>query len=212
MATDAPGRLPGRVRVTGTVDRFAATGADVDRVPTPLTITPTERGAGNGATITDAVVGGQRASIAWDAGQPLVLDGSGGIELRGVAVTGDGNGAWVDLGGATLPLAPGQYHVATPVGVGTDQIAEPSDSVDFTADAQTQITFQGHETIPVAYPLHLQGPGGVTLSGRMQAATARATRTVATIALAAAPFSVDLTRSPTTLTVRATLQGPVTAR
>lgn len=199
-----------QIRVSGTVSNLGIDGANVDRLPTPLTINSPARGEGNGATITGALIGGQRESLAWDAGQPLVIQSNGGgLVLEGGSVQVNATGSAVQLGGLTLSVVPGSYHIPTSVAVSSGGIPSPQDEADFTADGQTEVSFQGQESVPLPMPVHVTGPGKVLLTGDLQVMqSGHRTAPAKSVALTRdGPFVIDLSPGGAGPTISATLRG-----
>lgn len=205
-------QLPGnQAEVTGTISHVQAEGATLGTVPTPLTVTASERGSGNSATINGAQVNGEDAAIEWDAGTPFPLTASvGGIVLAGVLVHVDAGTVTVQLGGGTFPLLPGSYHLASPAAVSTNGLASPVTNVDFTAGPSTTVTFTGSETTTMGLPLHLTGPGKVTLDGTFTVRTAQGSRPATHVELAGGPYDVKLAPGAGGPQVTAIVQGSFT--
>lgn len=211
--TTPPGPVPGagQAFVTGTVDRLSAEGAQDAPVVTPFTISVRERGAGR-ATIENALVDGKRTSIAWAGGTPLPISGAGGsIDLEGSRVDVDGTGATWRVDGAPRSLKPGRYRAGASVAVGVGGLATPRDSVEFTADAMTQVASTGGVVVKVP-PAKLQftGPGKVAAVGQLQVRDARSTTPAGSIQFGDGPYEVSLTPVAGRFEVDAVLQGPLT--
>ncbi|HVX19677.1 MAG TPA: hypothetical protein VHA73_16765 [Acidimicrobiales bacterium] len=198
---------PNQVSFGGSVTSADVQGANLT-VATPFTVTSAERGSGNGATITDAVVNGQRVSIAWDAGQPLPFSGTGAIDLVDVPVHVDQGGATPQLGSRTFVLDPGTYHLGSPVAVATNNLPTPMDTVTFTADGQTRISFQRQASLHVGFPVRLIGPGSATLQGTFQATSSTGPRPAAQIQLVQGPYEIGFS-STSPGAVIGELQGQV---
>jgi hypothetical protein len=198
-----------QVRANGSLIGVGLVGANFT-VPLPFTVSSPTRGDGNGATITNALIAGKRSSIAWDAGQPLPFSGNGAIVLTNVSLLGDLRGVQPQLGGHTFSLAPGTYHLGSDVAVSSGSLAAPQDAADFTADAKTTVTFQGQASLVATYPLHIEGPGQVTLDGSLQASTPSGTRSVLELRLARGPYTLDLAPTTGTVLVSGLFQGTVT--
>ncbi len=116
----------GQAKVAGSATQLSVDGAVIDPLSTPLTADVPERGLGQaGAVISEAIVGGQRATISWDSGRPLVLAGTGAIDLAPVHVSADATGTTVAFGEETHGFRAGEYRIASPVAVGTTGLAEP---------------------------------------------------------------------------------------
>ena len=191
---------PGQARVTGTFDHLAFVDAVGPAVPLPLRV---DTGT---ATIDDAVVDGQRASIVWQGGRPFVLTG-GAVDLGPTAVTLDAHGATWPLGGRH-PLVAGRYAVDAPVAVGTGGIAAARDGVTFQADARTTIDLAAGVTLTTPPgPLHLEGPGHLVADGRFTILIGDGRHGMARTHLdfGPGPFVVDLDGTR----LVATLQGPL---
>ena len=158
----------GQTEVRGTVTLFKADNAvPAEPLRVPLTV---PRGA---ATITGALVGGVRSTIAWEGGRPFVLEevesGAGGLRLAGNPVEVDAGGARWTLDG-NVSLAAARYRLRTPVAVGATGLARPRDAIEFDADDTTVAAFRNGSvvTLPLA-PMGLSGPGAVQLRGRLEA-------------------------------------------
>lgn len=195
-----------QIKLDGTLGRL--TGGDA--VGPPLR-PPLQFPAGGRATIEDALVDGQRSTIVWDGGRPFVLDGSGGIDLGPVRVSveRDGSASWALSDGVRSILA-GTYQLRTPVAVGRGGLASSRDQVTFTADDQTTIETKGVATGTPPSPLHLEGPGTLTLDGTFTMRTRDGTRTVTHLEFGPGPFVVDLTLiAGGGVRLVATLQGEV---
>lgn len=211
--TTPPGPVPapGQAFVTGTVSRLSAEGAQGAPVATPFTITAVERGTGR-ATIENALVDGKRTSIAWAGGTPLPITGAeGSIDLEGSRVDVDGAGATWRVDGSPRSLKPGRYRAGASVAVGVGGLATPRDSVEFTADAMTQVQSTGGVVVKVP-PAKLQftGPGKVAATGQLQVRDARSTTPAGSIQFGDGPYEVSLTPVAGRLEVDAILQGPLT--
>lgn len=157
---------PGQTEITGFATFFKADNAVPDgSIPLPFTV---PRGQ---ATITDALVGGKRSTIAWDGGRPLVvtsLDPTGELHVRDAAVEIDAGGVRWTLDGANAALEDGRYRIQTPVAVGTSGLAQPRDRVDFESDGPTTLTARGGAVVAVPLTrLVLTGPGTVRIEGRL---------------------------------------------
>ena len=192
----------GLSKVQGTVT--ALHGIDVTA---PALRTPLEFPAGAGATIEGALIGGKRATIVWDGGRPLVLQGGGGLDLGPTRLEVD------SLGAATWPLddgvrvmLKGHYVIRTPVAVGSGGLAQARDQVEFDADDVTTIETRGVTVRTGPGPLHLEGPGSITLDGDFTVETKEGTRQEGHLELTDGNFIVDLEPTPEGLRVIATLQ------
>jgi hypothetical protein len=205
-----PAPAPGQVFLLGTVDRLTVEGAQAPPIPTPFVLTPVERGAGK-ATIENALVNGRRTSIAWGGGAPLPISGAeGSIDLAGAKVDIDATGSTWTVDGAR-PLKPGTYRASASVGVGEGGLANPRDSVTFTADARTILNAQGGVVLKVAPARQeLTGPGKVVGTGQFQVRD-QTSRTPATrFQFGAGPYTVVVTPANGRLEIDAVLQGPMT--
>jgi hypothetical protein len=121
----------------------------------------------------------------------------------------DGEGTMVSLGTRTHGFAPGDYRIDTPVAVGTSGLAQPLDAVDFTATAETTITFAGDAFTRVGPgPLTLTGPGTVTADGSFGVTTSDGATLVDHIELGPGPFEVGLTLGAGGLAIAATFDEP----
>lgn len=212
---------PGQAFVRGTVTALSADGAVLPAVRVPIIVTTPERGFGSGATIEGVVVDGKQATIVWDAGTPLVLqpasgsaDGTLALVLAPVHIDVSAASTVLLLDGPLHRFAPGTYRIDTPVAVGTGGLAAPADTVTFTADSHSTISFSGNATLsmpPAA--MTLQGPGAVTITGSLDVQTAEAavhTTTVTFNPQGGGAFDVTLTPTTGGYLIAATLQGPVT--
>jgi hypothetical protein len=163
------------------------------------------------ATIRNALTGDGRATLAWDGGRPLRLEGDGGVDLGPTSVVVDARGA------ATWPLAGihglvrGSYVLLGSVALGTGGLAHPRDQVDFLTDPTTTIETHGGATVTTGPgALHLVGPGSLVLDGQLTIETRTGRRTATHLEFGPGPLTVDLTPQPDKrLVVRATLQGPL---
>jgi len=59
--------------------------------------------------------------------------------------------------------------------------------------------------------LQITGPGSVTLNGALQMQTASGTRSVQSVMFGPGSYQISLTPAPSGDTIRATLQGPISA-
>ena len=203
---------PGQSVVTGTVTTAEARGATGPSLSTPLEITVPVRGRG-GATFFDVTVDGQPSSVVWNGGVPLGLIGHGAIVPGRIGVTVDGSGSTWSLDGAERILAPGTYDAAAPVAVGQAGLAQSRDSAQFTAGSRSVVETTGGATVRRdPRPLHLVGPGSLSLTGTLQVLSRSGTVTVHSLALASGSFEVDLVPAGGGLTVHATVHGAFTTR
>lgn len=189
-----PGERSGQIEVTGTLTSLRLHGAALDprSMPTPLTIT-SERGFGNGATLTRVGVDGTESSIVWDGGRPFVLAGDGGLIADPVVVDLVPEGLRFLLGGSTHRLVPGGYQLDTPVAIGTSGVATPRDSVAFTATDDTRLEGRGDAALVVglSQPQRLRGPGRVEIEGALELTDATGVRSTSALVMDLAAF--DLT-------------------
>ncbi len=208
--TFVPG--PGQLFVTGDVSHLVAEDAVLkEPFNSPFTLTAIERGAGN-ATVSNALVAGRRSTISWATGTPLPITGSGGLDLGPVRVEADARGALsIGLDGAARPFRPGSYRAAAPVAVGAGGIAAPRDAVDFTADAQTTLTTRGVVVRRDPARVELEGPGKVSVSGRLQVQTPEGKRAAATVTFGPGPYRITLQPQGNRVTIDSLLQGQFTA-
>ena len=208
--TIVPG--PGQAFLTGDVSRLVAEDAlVVEPLSSPFTISASERGTGN-ATIENALVGGKRTTISWGTGTPLPITGSGGLDLGPVRVEVDPRGLTLGLDGAARPFRPGTYRAAASVAVGSAGIAASRDGVDFTADARTVLTTRGGVVIRRdPRRVELEGPGKVTVAGRLQVQTPDSKRPAVNVTFGPGPFKVTLVPLGDRVSIDGVLQGQVTA-
>ena len=208
--TYVPG--PGQLFVTGDVSRLVAEDALIkESFNSPFTLTAVERGAGN-ATISNALVGGKRSTISWATGTPLPITGSGGLEVGPVHVEVDARGGLsISLDGAARPFRPGSYRANAPVAVGSGGIAASRDGVDFTADTQTTLTTRGVVVRRDPARVELEGPGKVSVSGRLQVQTPEGKRPAGTVTFGPGPFQITLQPRGDRVTIESLLQGQFTA-
>jgi len=202
----------GQAKVAGSASVLTVDGAVLDGVATPLTADVPERGLGRaGAVIENAIVDGQRATISWDSGRPLVIEGAGAIAVGPVGVSADPQGSTVSFGEGTHGIAPAAYRIATPVAVGTSGLAEPREGgVSFTADAATTITFSGgaFTRVPPGV-LRLRGEGKVAATGDFGVTERSEQRTAPSLDFGPGAYDVTVTPGTAGLTVAGTLEGPL---
>src|SRR5262249_43369056 len=107
-------------------------------------------------------------------------------------------------------FSPGTYDLGTPVAVSTGGLAEPRDSVTFTAGNDSKGKFRGNaSTGGPPGPIHPTGPGKVELKGAIQVLHPdRSVTTVDSITLDSGPYDVMLTPAANGFTISGTLQGP----
>jgi hypothetical protein len=188
--------------ITGTIESFVAT----DAVGAPLAV-PIDLEASR-ATIEGALVDGERSAIVWDGGRPFRLTGSGALDLGPTTVElGVGAVFWT-IDGLRI-LEPGEYHVDTPVAVGSGGLARPRDSVDFTADENTTIETESGTTILRGLPVHLEGPGSFTADGTFSITTRAGTVEATHLEFGPGAFVVDVAEDGS---FTATFNGPLTSR
>ncbi len=203
---------PGQAFVTGTVEHFRAEDAVAPApLPTPFTLSVTERGAG-GATIENAVVGGRRSTISWGTGTPLPITGAGGLDLGPVEVEADDSGVTWKLDGAARTFVAGAYRAAAPVAVGSAGLAAPRESVDFQAGPDTVLS--SHGGVIVRFDrrrIDLKGPGKVSLSGRLRVQTAESSKAATTVTFGPGPFTVVLSPTAGGYLIDSVLQGRFSA-
>ena len=198
---------PGEAVVDGTVTTLAADGATGAPLAAPFEITVPVRGRG-GAVVYHAVVDGKPSTIVWNGGVPMGVTGTGALLPGRDRLVVDGGGATWSLDGAERVLAPGSYFVGAPVAVGSGGLASPFDSVSFEAGPDTVLVSQGGASVhrdPA--PLHLRGPGALTIAGTFTVRTSAGTATATTLDFGPGPFVVDLTPGPGGLRLHAVLNG-----
>lgn len=205
-----PAPAPGQAFLQGTVERLTAEGAQAPPIATPFVLTAVERGVGK-ATIENALVNGRRTSIAWAGGTPLPITGAGGsIDLSGSKVDIDATGSTWTVDGARA-LKPGSYRVGASVGVGEGGLANPRDSVAFTADARTIVNAQGGVVLKVAPGRQeLTGPGKVVGTGQFQIRDRTSRSPAARFQFGEGPYTVVVEPANGRLAIDAILQGPLT--
>jgi hypothetical protein len=190
----------GQAEVRGTVTGFVADDANGPPLQVPLEL------AAGGATIEGAVVEGQRSTIVWDGGRPFRLQGTGAVDLGPTHVEMGVGAIFWPLDGIRV-LAPGPYHLDTPVAVGSGGLARPRDSVDFTADGETTIETHGGATVVRGLsPLHLEGPGSLRADGTFTITTREGTVTRTHLEFGPGSFVFDLAADKT---FTATFNGPL---
>lgn len=207
-----PAPTPTRARVTGQVVSIAADAEQAGTIPAPLTI-EAPRGTG-GARITDALVGGERVTIVWDAGRPLDLAGGPrtGLDPGPVHVELDRGVLTVALDGAARSLLPGAYRTTAPVAYGAAGLASPSDGLAFVADGRTAVVTKGGAFVRVpARSLDLSGPGRLSARGEFTVETDAGTRKATTVVFGPGPFVARLRPVADGIDLNATLQGPLSA-
>ncbi len=196
--------------VTGSLTSLSADNAAAPALQPPFIISLGTRGQTH-ADITGVLVAGKNSQIFWYGGQPLPVRGTGTLDLSGAPVAIAAGGiTWV-LDGPPRSLTAGHFVLGAPVAVGTTGLAEPHDNVAFDAGAKSTIQTVGNATVhlPPA-PIHLAGPGKLTLAGDLGTRTANARRTVKSITFGPGSYSIDLTPSGAGYSINGTIQGPVT--
>lgn len=157
----------GPLVVSGLVTTVSAEEASSTPLASPLTVHVPARGEGS-ATIVQVTIGGRGATVAWDGGRPLVMEG-GTLDVgitRFEAVAGVGL-RWL-LDGEPRRLSPGIWSVRTPVAVGREgeTLAAPRDGVRFTAgDASLLQTKGGAFLLLPSASTTVEGAGSVHLEG-----------------------------------------------
>jgi hypothetical protein len=200
---------PGQSIVSGTVTSVHVEGAAVDAIPTPFEVTTPERGFGAGATFEGVTVDEETASIQWNAGTPLVFESDGGALVVGpVVVDADAAGIAVLLDGPAHAFRDGAYALRGSVAVGVAGIADPRDSVEFTAGPESTVTFAGGaRTVLAPQAYVMRGPGRVVLTGQFTVKRSDGSVRAVAIELPNGPFEVTLTPAEGGYAVEATLQG-----
>jgi hypothetical protein len=174
-----------QAEVRGTITSFVAG----DAVGAPLSM-PLDLETGP-ATIEGALVDGQRSSIVWDGGRPFRLTGTGALDLGPTRVElRDGLVSW-HLDGLRI-LTAGDYHLDTPVAVGSGGLAHPADAVDFTATDETTIEAPDGTAAVRGLPVHLEGPGTFEADGELTITTRDGTVEATHLEFGPGPFVVDV--------------------
>lgn len=198
---------PGQTEVTGTVVELVADGAVAAPVPAPFTITVPVRGEG-GAEVVGAVVGGRRATIAWDGGRPLPVGGDGAIDLAPARLEVSPAVVRWFVDGRPRPLTAGRYGLGAAVAVGVSGLATPSEGASFEAREGTAVVTHGGARLELApAPLALEGPGRVELRGRLAVRTPTGSAGARQARFGEGPFRVTLTPAPGGYRVTALFQG-----
>lgn len=205
VGPNAPKLNADQVIVSGTLTSATFDGAALGSLPTPFTVTPTDRGVG-GATFSPVVVNGNTTSIDWQAGQPLPLEGDGGSLTLGAVTCTVADGAITVLLDGVQGVTPGDYTIKTSVAVGS----QPRDSVTFTATDKTTVEFRSGATAPLATTtLDVKGTGNVTLEGALSVVHPDRTKTpTSAISLQNGVYRIILKpNNDGTFALTATLQG-----
>ena len=197
--------------VTGTLTSLTADNAASAPLQPPFVISLGSRGRTH-ADITGVRVGGTNSQIFWYGGQPLPVRGTGTLDLAGAPVAVSPGGITWSLDGPPRSLTAGHFVLGAPVAVGTAGLAESRDTVGFDAGARSTLQTTGGATVhlPPA-PVHLAGPGRLTLAGDLGTRTTAGRRTVSAVTFGPGSYSIDLTPGPAGYTVDGILQGPVTS-
>lgn len=183
---------PDQVEATGRLTSLRAVAERSGDIPTPFAVDVPERGRG-GATITAAIVDGQRAAIVWGAPSPLRVSGAGGALLPGRAVVHAGVDLRWELDHAVHGFRPGTYRIDSPVAVGTSALATPRDSVEFVADDRTTLTTNDGAFVSMSpRPIRLEGPGELAIEGELEVRTAAGTTTPAALGFGPGSYVVEL--------------------
>ena len=192
--------------VTGTLSGAHVEGAALGTLPTPITVSASDRGSG-GATFTPVKVKSETTSIDWQTGQPLPITGDGGGLNLGPIVIEFGNGTITLVLDGVHGLVPGSYGLNSSVAVGS----QPRDSVTFTATDDTTVEFRGGITTTVPGLLGTKGTGNVSLNGSLSVTHPDGSITNAdTIALDNGVYDISVAQAPDgSFAVTATLQGNV---
>jgi hypothetical protein len=174
-----------QAEVSGTIASFVAG----DAVGAPLAM-PIELETGT-ATIEGALVDGQRSTIAWDGGRPFRLSGTGALDLGPTGVDLDAGAVSWHIDGLRI-FTGGDYHLDTPVAVGTGGLAHPADAVDFTAGDDTTIETPSGTVVARGLPVHLEGPGTFEAQGRFTIRTRDGSVEARRLTFGPGPFVVDV--------------------
>lgn len=191
-----------QAEISGTIEEFVAE----DAVGAPLAL-PLELEIGR-ATIDGALVDGERSAIVWDGGRPLRLLGRGALDLGPTRVELGAGAVFWHFAGIRI-LVPGEYHVETPVAVGAGGLAQPRDTVDFTADEETTIATSEGAVALRGLPVHLEGPGTFVADGDFTVRTRAGTTTATHLEFGPGPFVVDVAEDGT---FTAIFNGALTSR
>lgn len=211
---EAPERVPGpgQVFVTGTVETLRAEDAVAPApLATPLTLSALERGTGR-ATIENVSVGGKRSTISWSSGTPLPITGAGGLDLGPAEVEVGPPGITWKMDGAARTFLPGTYRAGAPVAVGTAGLGAPREAVEFQAGGDSVLESQGGVVVRLdRRRLELEGPGKVTIAGRLQVQTEKTTKAAATVTFGPGPYKVTLEPVAGGWKIDSVLQGTYTS-
>ena len=200
-----------QTRVTGTVSAAQVVGIGPP-LALPFIVTVPQRGQG-GLSVTGITVAGRRASVSWDAGQPLPLSGTGALDLQQAALDADVGGLTWHLDGNARLLGAGTYTAGSSVAIGTAGLAQATDRATFVVSTggTGQIISRGDARVHLApRQVSMTGPGSVTLTGKLTAQTAAGTRVVHQVTLRSGPFELSLTPTPGGYIGTCLLQGAVT--
>lgn len=189
-----------QVAVRGVATNLTLIGAVVDEVIAG-TITTPSAGLGAGATFQRAVVDGEDSTIVWDAGRPLAFAPSTPLRLRPAPLNldiGPGSMTIAFPDGSVHRVEPGDYEIDAPTAVSAGGLGRPTDSVTFTATADTTVSFTGSASasvLPLA--MSVRGPGQVGLQGDLQVVRPDGTVTAATqVGLPSGSFELTFTPRP----------------
>ncbi|MGH9244546.1 MAG: hypothetical protein ACRD29_09560 [Acidimicrobiales bacterium] len=212
----ADGATPGNQTVVrGTATAVHVEGAFLPTFPMPVQVTTPPTGPRRGGTIQGVTVGGQPASIVWDAGRPLNLSNAsggrgGGLELDAVTAELSATGVTIALDG-THAFVPGPYRIDTSVAVGIGGLAESRPTVDFQATATSTIMFQGGtSTTAPPFAMTVSGGGGVTIDGTLEVTRTDGRSPANRVELTDGTYELNLTPVADGWTIEAVLQGAVT--
>lgn len=167
---DPDTQLPalGQIRITGLLGAVDVQGRLSDDVELPLTFDPLERGFGNGGEIEGLVFGDSPATVIWDGGRSLVLEGEGRLSFDESMIRLNDGLMSSNVGGVVADLRPGNYVVASPVALGRAGLAEPRDRVEFSVQANQPVTlaFSGDVSVGLTgREALIVGPGQGTFTG-----------------------------------------------
>ena len=203
---------PNQVEVTGIATGVTVEGATIDRIESPLVVTAPQ-GAGGG-TLTDVEVDGELTDIAWDAGRPFDLQGTGGVEPQSLNLFAAPTAITVGFPDDIVStFIPGSYALETPVAIGRGGLGRPQQSVAFEATVESTLVFRGGATTSILpRELTLEASGRVLLQGTFR--VRRSDGTVAEVAGVELPegeYRITATPRPdaTGYDIEALLQGQV---